>query len=107
MAKQDRWYIYVPEIARETFVFFHFTGDEDDHSWSVRDYANSTNPTPRYAKHFPEHWSASDVLSMAGRPGNHAVPAERIPTSDAYWHQGQILKRNGRLLPPAASATSP
>ena len=87
MAKQNRWFIHVPEIESETFVFFYFSGDEHGRSWSVRDYTNPGNPTLRYAKDFPEDWSASDVLSMAGK---YIALAETRHTGDVDWYRHQI-----------------
>lgn len=74
MARQDRWFIYVPEIEP--------------------------------AKDFPENWRANDVLSMAGRPGNHAAQAEEHRINDADWYRLQIRWLNKKHLksapPPAA-----
>ena len=107
MAKQDRWFIYVPEIEPETFVFFHFKRDEYGRSWSGRDYSGPGIPTPRYAKDFSENWRANDMLSMAGRPGNHAVQAEEHRINDANWYRFQIRWLNKKHLKSAPPPASP
>ena len=104
MAKQNRWFIHVPEIESETFVFFYFSGDEHGRSWSIRDYTNPGNPTLRYAKDFPEDWSASDVLSMAGK---YIALAETRHTGDVDWYRHQIRALNRKYLQSDSPPASP
>lgn len=95
----------MPEIEPETFVFFYFKENEYGRSWSVRAYSG-LRITTRYARDFPEDWRANDVLSMAGRPGNHAVQAEEHRINDANWYRFQtrwLNKKHPKSAPPPAS----
>jgi hypothetical protein len=98
-----RWFIYVPEIDPETFVFFFYKGNTG-RSWTLRSYASGF-PVPRLAKEFP--WTADQVLEMARRDGSHAFPAATHTTDDIAWYQEQIRDLNDRYLGggPAMDAT--
>jgi hypothetical protein len=98
-----RWFIYVPEINTNTFVFFFYRGSTG-RSWSVRDYASGF-PVPRRANEFP--WSADEVLLMAHREGCHAVSVEAHPTEDVAWYQGHIRRLNDQYLGGGLAMTIP
>ena len=90
-----RWFIYVPEIDPDTFVFFFYKGNTG-RSWSVRDYSTG-RPVTRYAKEF--NWTAEQVLELTRRAGSYAVPATKAPpTDEAAWYQEQIRALNDRHL---------
>ena len=102
-SSQRRWFIYLPALYPDSFVFFYTTG-ASGRSWSIRMYSGGT-PIVRYAKEFP--WSDSEVLRRA----EHKYPAERHNTNDIAWYEARIgeLNRRHLLAPmsPGAAAQPP
>jgi len=50
---KNRQYIYVPQMVKDTFVFFYFRGDENGYSWSIRDYSKPGSPNRVSPGRFP------------------------------------------------------
>src|SRR5437879_1592004 len=94
--------IYVPEINRESFVFFffrHYEGQADP-SFSIHDFS-TPGKVRRWGQQDLEGITAHDVLRLARRPGCRLEEVnEHLLTDRAYWH-GVTLEFNRQL--PGAS----
>ncbi len=96
----NRWFIYMPQIEADSFVFFYFKGSPKERSWSVRNYTSpdavqKREPIRRYASKLPNAfpWTAEQVLGMAERKEIATVH----PTSDFDWYHRKIRELNEQL----------
>src|SRR5262249_16283559 len=97
MNQSKRNLLFVPEINRNTFVFFYFEGGEDSRSYSIRDYSDPTRTAlTHYANKF--RYPAGEILHLARREGNYCFPAKPPRVEDvSFWHS-EILKANRQFL---------
>ena len=96
----NRWFIYMPEIEAQSFVFFYFRGSPKGRSWSVRNYTSpdavqKREPIRRRASELPNEfpWTAEQVLRTAERK----EIAIKHRTDDFDWYHKEIRKLNEQL----------
>ncbi len=100
----SRWFLYVPEFDKDSFVFFFAKGPTGK-SWSVRQFSEAGHSVRR-ASEFP--WTASQILEMADRPGSHKRVAEAHEVKDTAWYLDRISQLNREVLGiDSPSQTSP
>jgi hypothetical protein len=88
---KNRKFVYIPEINRETFLFFYFEIPAG-RSYSFRDYSIAAGIRTTYSKQYP--YTADQILAMA----KYNFDAPKHSTGDIEFWRSQVLKLNHKYL---------